>query len=325
MRKMISSLVIIIAVVALVGCGKSNETSQEEEVDFPTKDIKVIVPKDPGGGTDIVARGLVEYTKDKFDKNIIVENQPGGGGVTGMVQGAESSPDGYTLTMTTVELAILPHMELSPVTYENFTGIVSAIADPASVIVPSDAPYDTLEEFINYSKDNKGLKVGNSGIGSIWHLAAVAVEDEFDLDFNHIPYDGGSAPAVAALAGGHLDAIMVAPGNAKSQIDAGDLKVLAVMSDERLDSFPDVPTFKEEIDMDFTVQAWAALTAPADIPKEALNVLSEAFTETLNDEEFQDFLIKQGIEPVQYGPEETQKMMEEDHKRYGELMKEIDL
>lgn len=320
--KIFNKLVLVISLIfilALAGCN-----SEKADI-YPSKNIKLIVPKSPGGGTDIVARGLVEYTKDKLDAKIIVENQPGGGGVTGMVEAANAKEDGYTLSMSTVELAILPHLGRSPVDYEDFIPIVIPIADPASLIVPADAPYDTITEFIAYAKENPGFKVGNSGIGAIWHLAAVAVEDEFDIKFTHVPYDGGSAPAVAALVGKHIDAIMVAPGNAKSQIEAGELKVIAVMSDERLESFKDVPTFKEELGMDFTVSAWAALTAPAGTPDDVIDILVKAFTETVEDPKFQEFLRKQGIDPVQYSTEEARKMMKEDHEVYGKLLEKIDL
>jgi tripartite-type tricarboxylate transporter receptor subunit TctC len=321
MKKSILLIAILFGILALVGC------SSDKTAAFPDKNktIKLIVPKDPGGGTDIVARGLVEFAKDDIDSDIIVENLPGAGGVTGMLEGSNAKADGYTLTMTTVELAILPHLGQSPITYEKFTPIVTPIADPASVIVPADAPYDTIEEFIEYAKANPGLKVGNSGVGSIWHLAAVALENEFDLEFNHIPFDGGSAPAVAELVGGHLDAITVAPGNAKAQIDAGELKVLAVMGAERLESFADVPTFKEELDMDFNVRAWATLVVPSETPKEVVDKLSEIFVGAAKDPEFKEYLLNQGIAPVELGPEESQKMMEEDHKLYESLVEEIGL
>lgn len=292
---------------------------------YPSKDITVIVPKSPGGGTDITTRGLVKYAEKYIDAKFVVENKPGGGGVTGMVEGANAEADGYTLTMTTVELAMLPHMDRSPVTYEDFAPIVSPIADPAALIVPADAPYDTLLDFMSYVKEHPGeVKVGNAGIGSIWHLAAVAIEDQFDVEFTHVPYDGGSAPAVAALVGGHIDAVTVSPGNALSQIEAGQLKVLAIMSDERSPLFPDVPTFKET-GFDFYVRAWAALTAPAGTPQEVMDILTEAFMKAAQDPEFKEYMRNQGIEPVEIGPEQLGEMMKFDHEYYGSLLKEMEL
>src|SRR5699024_3318002 len=306
-------------ILVLIGC---NDSANEDD-DFPSEDITVIVPNDAGGGTDITARGLVEQTKDDLDTDIIVENKPEGSGVAGLTEGAETDPDGYTLTMATVELGIYPNLNRMPIDYQDFSPIVTAIADPASLIVPADAPYDTLEEFIDSAKEHPNLKVGNFALGSIWHLAAAAIEDEFDLSFNHIPYDEGSAPAVSSLACGDVDVITVATGNAKSQIDDGEFKVLGIMSDERLDSFEDVPTFEEEVGMDFTVQAWATLVAPKDTPDEIIDKLSDAFTDTVQSSEFKEYMANQGIDSVEYGPEESKEMMEEDHELFKDLVKKL--
>ncbi|RFU63867.1 tripartite tricarboxylate transporter substrate binding protein [Peribacillus glennii] len=323
MKKLASTIVFIFMATLLIGC--SSDSSATKENKFPEKDITLIVPKAPGGGTDLTARGLAEYAKKQIDQNIVVVNKPSGNGVTGMVEGSKAKKDGYTLTMTTVELAMLPHMNRSPVDYKDFSPIVAPIADPASIMVPADAPYNTLEEFLEHAKKNPGkLKVGNSGVGTIFHLASVAVEDKTGVKFTHVPYNEGSAPAVAALVGGHLDAVSVAPGIAKAQIDAGKIKVLAIMSDEKLPLFPEVPTFKE-LGYDITIRAWAALNAPADTPDEIMDSLNEIFSKTSKDPEFKKFLEKQGIQPVEIEGEELKNMIEEDHNYYGELLKDMKL
>lgn len=318
--KALLKMLIVVSVFFLLSACNSEATAE-----YPDGDITLVVPNAPGGGTDIVARGLVEYTQDKLDANIIVENNTEGGGITGLIQGANADPDGYTLTMATVELAMLPHLDRLSVTHEDFQPIVAPIADPAAVIVPADAPYDTMQEFIDYAQENPGLRVGNSGMGAVWHLAAVALEDEFGIEFSHVPYDEGSAPAVSALAGGHIDAITVAPSNALSQINAGELKVLGIMGEERLDFLEDVPTLNEEFDMDFAVRAWAVLSAPADTPSEVMDVLNEAFIETTEDPEFQEFLSNQGIDPVQLHTTDMAEIMADDHDMYESLMEQLDL
>lgn len=293
--------------------------------EFPAKDITVIVPKSPGGGTDITTRGLVEYAKNHVDQNIIVVNRPGAGGVTGMVQAASSRPDGYTLVMTTVELDILPHLNRSPIDYSAFKYIVAPIAEPAGLIVPKDSPYNTVEEFVAYAKAHPGkLHVGNSGVGSIWHLASVAIKQQYGISFVDVPYAGGSSEAVAALMGNHLDAITVGPGNANSQLKAGELKLLAIMGDERLPMFPDVPTFKE-LGYDFVVRAWAALAVPKDVDEDRYKVLSKVFTEAMADKDFVKFMNTQGIEVNNMNVEQVNKMVKEDNEYYKKLVKEIAL
>lgn len=293
--------------------------------DFPTKDITVIVPKSPGGGTDITTRGLVEYAKSYVDKNIIVVNRPGAGGVTGMVQAAGSKADGYTLVMTTVELDILPHLKRSPIDYSAFKYIVAPIAEPAGLIVPKDSPYNTVDEFVAYAKANPGkLKVGNSGVGSIWHLASVAMKQQYGVEFVDVPYAGGSSEAVAALMGNHLDAITVGPGNANSQLKAGELKLLGVMGDNRLSMFPTVPTFKE-LGYDFVVRAWAALAVPQKVDDERYKALSDIFTKAMADKEFVKFMNNQGIEVNNMNVEQVNKMVKEDNDYYKKLVSEIAL
>ncbi|WP_165862832.1 Bug family tripartite tricarboxylate transporter substrate binding protein [Vibrio sinensis] len=293
--------------------------------DFPDKDITIIVPKSPGGGTDITTRGLIQFAKEHVDHNIIAVNRPGAGGVTGMVQAANSKPNGYTLVMTTVELDILPHMNRSPIDYTAFKYIVAPIAEPAGLIVPKDSPFNSVEEFVAHAKANPGkLRVGNAGVGSIWHLASIAIKQQYDIQFVDVPYAGGSSEAVAALMGQHLDAITVGPGNANSQLQAGELKLLGIMGEERLPMFPNVPTFKE-LGNDFIVRAWAALAVPVKVSDEHYKTLSTIFTNAMAEPGFVEFMNNQGIEVNDMNVEQVNKMVAEDNEYYKELIKQITL
>ena len=133
--------------------GSNAGSSAAQSVDYPTKDITVIIPKNPGGGTDVSTRGLIQYMKNYIDgSNFVPTNKPDGGGVTGMVETANAKADGYTLGAVTVELAMFPHQGKCTVTYEDFAPICAQIAAPAALIVPADAPYDSLQEFVDYCK-----------------------------------------------------------------------------------------------------------------------------------------------------------------------------
>ncbi|MCE0495634.1 Bug family tripartite tricarboxylate transporter substrate binding protein [Vibrio salinus] len=292
---------------------------------FPAKDMTIIVPKSPGGGTDITTRGLIEYAKHYTDKNIIAVNKPGAGGVTGMAQAAAARPDGYTMVMTTVELDILPHLNRSPIDYKAFKFIVAPISEPAGLIVPKDSPFNSVNDFVAYAKSHPGkLRVGNSGVGSIWHLASVAIKQNYGIDYIDVPYSGGSAPAVAALVGKHLDAITVGPGNASSQIASGELKLLGIMSDKRSPLFPDVPTFKE-LGHEFVVRAWAALAVPSKVSESRFKTLSGIFTKAVNDPGFVKFMNNQGIEVNKMTVKQVNQMVREDNDYYKKLVKKIKL
>ena len=301
--------------------------AQAQTLTYPTKNIEIVIPKNPGGGTDTSARTLIEYSKGELPKGVmfVPENKPAGNGVAGLIDVAKAKPDGYKLVMTTVELAMFPHQGKSPVTYADFTPIVTTIADPCVLIVKADSPYKTLQDFIDAAKTKPGkLQVGNSGVGAIYHLAALNIERKLAVKFNHIPYSEGLGPSIAALVGGHLDAVIGTPGAAKAQVDAGSLRILGVMDTKRFEPMPDVPTFKEALgkDLGLNMRAWAVLAAPAKLPAKITEELVAAFGKTVSSPSYQAAMQKQGIMPVVILGKDALEMMKEDHETYKILIAE---
>jgi tripartite-type tricarboxylate transporter receptor subunit TctC len=242
---------------------------------YPNRPIELIVPAGAGGGTDVLARGFAEAAKKHLPQPITVNNRPGASGMIGHGEMINAKPDGYKLAVVFAEIVIVPHLGLSKLSYEDFVPIAQLNADPAAVTVQADAPWKTIEEFLAASKQKPGeLKMGNSGNGSIWHLAHAALEDKVGLKFNAIPF-GGAAPAVVSLLGGHVDAVAVSPGEVAAHVQSGKLRTLAVMADKRLKGFDNVPTLKER-GIDLSIGTWRGLAAPKGTPPEVLAVLSEA-------------------------------------------------
>lgn len=318
MKKLLFVLLsLVIMTMMIAGCGGDSKKAA-----YPADgDISVIIPKAPGGGTDVSARGLVQMMQKELPGSKFVPvNKPDGGGVTGMVELANAKPDGHTLGMVTVELAMFPHQGKCKNTYKDYASICAPIAAPAALIVPAEAPYNSLDEFVTYAKANPGkVQMGNSGIGAIWHIAALSFEDEFGVQLKHVPYPKGSADIAAALAGKHIDATLADPSVFKSQVDAGNLKILAIMADSRSQIYPDVPTFKE-LGHDMTIRAWAALVAPKDTPKEKLETLRKAAKKVCDSKEFKEYFMKQGIDPTVIIGEDCDKMMQEDHEMYQKYL-----
>ncbi|GKX57128.1 hypothetical protein SOASR030_32400 [Leminorella grimontii] len=297
----------------------------EQVLTYPTKNIEVVIPKNPGGGTDTSARTVIEFARDRMPQGtmFVPVNKPAGNGLTGLIEVAKAKPDGYKLVMTTVELAMFPHQNKSPVTYKDFTPLVTTIADPVAVVVNAKSPYTSLQSFVDAAKAEPGkLKVGNSGMGAIYHLAAVNMEKQLGVKFNHIPYNEGTGPSIAALVGGHIDAVLTTPGSVKSQVDAGMLKVLGVMDEKRFELFPDVPTFKEALGLDVNVKmrAWAVLATTAKVPDDVKKQLVGAFTEVVKTPAYQEALKKQGIMPVVIAGDDAYNMMKEDDEMYKALI-----
>ena len=293
---------------------------------YPTdKDITVIIPKNPGGGTDTTARGVIAMMqKDLGNAKFVPVNKPDGNGIVGMVDIANAKPDGYTIGMVTVELDIFPHQGKTKLSYSDFDSVIAPIAAPAALIAPADAPFNSLDEFAKYLKDHPGeVMMGNSGVGAIWHIATLAFEKEFGVKVKHIPYPKGTADIAAAMAGGHINGTLADPSSFKTQIEAGNLKILAVMSEERTKMFPDVPTFKE-LGHDMTIRAWATLVAPKGTPAEVMQVLRDSAKRVASSQEFVDYFLKLGIDPTNIVGEDANKMMAEDNEMYKEFLSQIE-
>lgn len=297
----------------------------EKEVSFPNKDVTVIIPNMPGGGTDRSVRGILDVAKKYSEANFIVENRPGAATAIGTSAIANSKPDGYTLGAITVESVILPHVGQMPVDYTFFKPLAFTIGEPSVLTVKADDKrFSNVKEFVDYAKANPGkIKMGTTGVNSIWYIAAIMLQNSLGIEFTIVPYEGGSADAVAALVGGHIDATTVGPGNLKSQVDANVLKSLAILTKERSPLFPDLPTIVEETDVEpFTIRAWALMVVPIKTPDDVYNYWYEVFSKASKDDEFIDFLTSQGL-IIPVGMEDSQKVLKEDNELYKEVIKSL--
>ena len=236
---------------------------------YPNKPVEVMVAFQPGGGTDSLARAYAEAARKHTTQPLVVYNKPGASGGIGLADVVNSRPDGYKIAMMFVEVTILPHLGITKITQDDFIPIARLNADPAAITVRADSPYKTAEEFLAAAKKpDSDVKVGNSGNGSIWHLAAASLEDKTGAKFNHIPFPG-AGPAVLALLGGHIDAVSVSPAEVSVHVASGKLKVLAVMADQRIKGFENVPTLKER-QIDLSIGTWRGLGVAKGTPPEVV-------------------------------------------------------
>ncbi len=262
---------------------------------YPNRPIELIVPAGAGGGTDVLARVFADVARKHLSQPITVVNRPGASGMIGHGEMINAKPDGYKIAMVFAEIVIVPHMGLTKLSYEDFVPIAQLNADPAAVTVRTDAPWKTIEEFLAAAKEKNGtMSMGNSGPGSIWHLAAAAIEDKTGVKFNHIAF-GGAAPAALSLLGGHLDAIAVSPGEVAAHVLGGKLRTLAVAADKRLKGFDSVPTFKER-GLDISMGTWRGLGAPKGTPSDVLAILALAARKCADEP-----ALKEGLERLSMG------------------------
>ncbi|GAA0745831.1 tripartite tricarboxylate transporter substrate binding protein [Ideonella azotifigens] len=293
-------------------------------VDYPNHPVELVVPYNPGGGTDALARAFAEAARRHFPQPIVVYNRPGASGVIGWQEVLNSKPDGYKLALMTVELTTLPHLGLQKFSHEEFTPIARMNADPAAITVKADAPWNTIEEFIAAAKKpGTELQVGNSGNGSIWHLAAAALEDRIGAKFSHIPYQGAN-PAVLSLLGGHIDAVSVSPAEVATYVAAGKLRMLAVMADQRQKGFEKVPTLKER-GIDVAVGTWRGLGLPKNTPKEVVEILKVATQKTMQEPAMREAMEKLSL-GYAYGDDETfRAVMARDNETFKALIPKLGL
>lgn len=291
---------------------------------YPSRSIEVIVPYAAGGGTDLVARAFVDSANKYLPKSMGVVNKTGGGGAVGLTEIIMARPNGYKIGIGTVELTMLPNLGLVNWKASDVTPIARLNAEPSAISVKADAPWKTYEEFIAYAKANPGkIRIGNSGSGAIWHIAAEALGEKTGTKFTHIPYDGAN-PAVTALLGGHIEAVSVSPAEVVTHVQNGTVRILAVMADKRLNKFPNVPTLKE-LGVDLSIATWRGLVVPNKTPDDVKKVLEEAANKAANDPSFIQSLEKMNLTPAYLNSSEFKQVIVKDDEFFNQIMQKLGL
>ncbi len=256
---------------------------------YPSKPIRLIVPFAPGGTTDIVARSVGDRLGRELGQPVIIENRAGGGGTIGADAVAKAPADGYVLGVATVSTmatnpATNPKMPYDSV--KDLVPILNLVNVPNVMTVnPVKIPVKNLKEAIDLFKKNPGrFSYASSGSGGISHLDGEAFKVMTGTFIVHIPYRG-SGPALNDTIAGQVDAQFDNLPSSLPHIRSGKLKALAVMSDKRVESLPDVPTFAESGLKDINNMAWYGLVGPAGLPRDAVQKVHAAAVRTLNDPE----------------------------------------
>lgn len=307
--------------VVLTACGGTGGGDEGEK--FPSEQIEIIVPWDPGGGTDQTARQLASAAEDTCGTNITVSNQTGSTGAVGFQAAADAEPDGYTIGLATVEIAMINHLGIAQITPKDVQGVMQYNFDPAAVTVPSDSEYKTIEDFLDATKSGQVPRVGTSGTGGIWHIAAAGMAQEAGGEITNVPFDG-AAPAIQAVLGGQIEATTASGAEVASQVESGKLRPLATMGKDRIDILPDTPTLKEK-DMDWTSGAWRGLAVPKDTPQERVQKLNGCFKKAYDSDKFQQFMDKNGFGMIYKPADEFDEYMNQEFNRYEGIIESLDL
>ena len=293
---------------------------------YPARPITLIVPWGAGGGTDATARIVASLLEKEVGQPVTVVNRTGGSGVVGHAAIAGAAPDGYTIGLATVEIGMMHWQGLTELTGASYTPIGLVNADPAGIQVRADAPYKTVQELLAAIKSNPGkFKASGTGQGGIWHLAIAGLLRDQKIDPATVPWvpSNGAAPGLQDMVAGGVEIAPVSLPEARSLIDAGKVKSLAIMNDKPSALYPNVPTLKSAIGSDWSMAAWRGIVAPKGIPNDVRDKLSGAIKKIAASKDYTDFMASRGFGVVYAGPDDFGKFMAKSDAELGATMKAV--
>jgi tripartite-type tricarboxylate transporter receptor subunit TctC len=304
----------------MAGCG--------EKAGYPNRPITMVVPWAAGGGTDAVARMVASLVERDLGKPVNVVNRTGGSGVVGHQAIAAAPPDGYTIGILTVEIAMMHHQGLTDLTGASFTPLGLVNLDPTAIQVRADAPYATLADLMAAVKASPGkLKASGTAQGGIWHVALAGLLDEQKIPpsaVTWVPSPSNAAGLLDLVAGG-VDIVPGSHPEARSLIDAGKVKSLAVLDQVPSALYPQVPTGKQAIGTEWTMGVWRGIAAPKNLPPDVLARLESAIKTACESQEYRDFMATRGFGVRWAGPEEFAGFMATSDAQMGAVMRSLGL
>jgi tripartite-type tricarboxylate transporter receptor subunit TctC len=291
---------------------------------YPSRPIRLVVPYAPGGSADIVARRISDEWAKAAGGNIFIENKAGAGGNIGVDAVAKSTPDGYTIGLQTVSLAINPSL-FAKMPYDTLKDLapIGMVAASQHVLVvnPKFAAKDT-KELLSLARSNPGkYNYGSAGPGSTFHMAAELFKDVAKVDIVHVPYKGGG-PALVDTMAGMVDMSFPVLSAAVPHVQSGKLRAIGVTGPKRSPLLPNVPTLQESGATGYNFETWFMVFAPTNTPKPIIDKLNAALNKAISSSELKDKLIKDGFDPLPSTPAQAQARLTQELPAWNKLIKE---
>jgi len=290
--------------------------------DYPTKPIEVIVGYPPGGGTDMIARAVVDVAHKYLGQPMVVINKAGATGTIGAQFVAAAKPDGYTLLVAGgSETITVPHFKSLPYSPINdFVPVMRFIIERVGFNVRADSPWKTMQEFMADAKRNpEKYTYATSGIGGIHHATMLVTEKRTGIRLRHVPHKGG-AETLAALMGNHVNLAMASPNEAYALIEGGRIRQLAHTSLVRSPLYPDIPTLKE-LGYDVYIENQKGFVAPKGTPQPIVQKLHDSLKKVFDDPQFKASIEKLRLEIAYLNGEDFGKAMKAMYDQVGESLK----
>ncbi|WP_062225785.1 Bug family tripartite tricarboxylate transporter substrate binding protein [Aureimonas frigidaquae] len=291
--------------------------------DYPSRPVKLIVPYAAGGGTDAIARLVANGVGQKLGQSMVVENNGSAGGNVASQQAANSDADGYTVLMANQgPMVVNPHlfknMKLDPLTA--FDPVTLIAKSPLVVVVSKNSPYKSFADLVAFGKENPGeLMYGSAGNGSASHLATELFLAQAGIEAVHVPYKG-AGPALNDMLGGRGDFMVTTLPSVLGLMDSGDMVPLAVTTESRVASLPDVPTIAESGLPDYVSAAWYGFAVPKGTPAPIIDKIRTATVEALAEPAVKERLEAEGAEIVGDTPQEFADMMKSESQRWATFL-----
>ncbi len=294
--------------------------------DFPNKPIRIIVPLAPGGSADAMCRLIGNALAKVLAQPVVVENRPGAGGVTGLVEVSRARPDGYTLGYSLAgALTVAPHlvknMPIDPL--KNLAPLTQVVSVPEILVAHPSVGVKTLPDLIAKAKSQPGtLNFGSAGNATVPHLGGELLNREAGINLVHVPYKG-SGPALNDLLAGQVQVMVADVTLVRSHIAAGRLVALAVAGPARLSELPQVPTSAQAGLPGFTISNWHGMVAPAGTPDAVLTKLRDAIAQAVRQPEVAARIDSEGAEPVVGTPAAFGSFLRQESTRSAALVKAL--
>jgi tripartite-type tricarboxylate transporter receptor subunit TctC len=305
-------LIALLAVAALAAPAQAQT--------FPSKTIRIIVPYPPGGSIDLTGRVIAKNLQDSVGQNVIVENRPGANAAIGIETLLRSDPDGHTLVLVS-NSPLTINVHLSRLNYDPLTDLVPVgrvVSSPIVLVASAKAGIASIADLVAAAKA-KPLSYAVAARGSSAHLAAELLQRELGVSMQAVPYRGG-APAAIAIAAGDVPLGMTDTGAVLPMIGSGQIVALGVAEPVRSQAMPNIPTLGEAGVPHFSAMSWLGLFAPRGTPDDRIARLNAEIARIATMPEAQKALLAGGLEPAPSTPGELRRIVEDDHKKWGQLI-----
>ena len=287
------SLVALTAVCAASTCARAQT--------YPTRPVTIVVPFAPGGGTEFLARLLGQRLEQRLGKPFVIENRPGGGGVTGAVSVARAAGDGYTLLMApapVMAINVSLHKKLPYDPAAEFVPLALVVASPYVLVVTPSLPVQSVPDLIRLARDKPGrLAFASAGPGTPHHLFPELFKSMTGVEMTHVPYRG-SLPALTDVAAGHVQLMFSDIPPALGLINEGKVRALGVSTKERIAALPHLVPIAEQGVSGFDAAAWQMVVAPAATPRDVVERLHSEIKTFMVQPEIKEHVVKMGLLPV---------------------------